>query len=393
MHAASTSKKTVKADFHLPTEIFIRQNIIDQLADILQPYGSRVVLVTTSNDFDIYHETIEKISRQMKTKEIGCIIYDEIPNIPTTEDIDGAVKFIQKTNCNLIVGFGGAESINAAKAMPVLANNHIFCYDIFSNPTLSKPPIPLVTVPAYPIFGLEIAPFFYIDHIQKKAKSIFYHDNIYPLATVVDPSLSIKIEEDRAFKMTIAALAIAAESVISKENNDMINTYALKAIDLIFRNLPVAYSDSHNTSPRRYLSTASVMSGIAFSISSLSVTLAISLALASKTDIKTEDAMSIILPHIMDFNLTSSPGKYVQMAKVMGENVRDITVIEAAIKAVEAIRKLETDMDIPLRLSSYNISKTRFKDIANLSLSYPFINNTPRDLNFNEIETILIAAY
>ena len=103
--------------------------------------------------------------------------------------------------------------------------------------------------------------------------------------------------------------------------------------------------------------------------------------------------MSIILPHIMEFNLTSSPGKYVQMSKVMGEDVREITVIEAAIKAVEAIRKLESDIDIPQRLSNYDIPKSIFKEVADLAITYPFLENTPREVNTNEIETILIAAY
>ena len=81
------------------------------------------------------------------------------------------------------------------------------------------------------------------------------------------------------------------------------------------------------------------------------------------------------------------------MAKVMGENVKDITVIEAAIKAVEAIRKLETDINMPQRLSQYNVSKSDFKEMSTLAMSYPFIENSVRPLNTSEIETVLIAAY
>ena len=81
------------------------------------------------------------------------------------------------------------------------------------------------------------------------------------------------------------------------------------------------------------------------------------------------------------------------MSKVMGEDVKDITVIEAAIKAVEEIRKLETDVDIPQRLSNYDVNKTVFKEVSELAINYPFIANTPRELTTDEIETILIAAF
>lgn len=387
-------RTSIKPEFHLPTEIYIRQDIRNNIADIAKNYGSRVILVTTIPDFDIYHKSIEQIKSKLSNENIGCIIYDELPSSPTTEDIDAAVSFTQKTNCDLIIGFGGAESLNSAKAISLLTKNFIFCNDLFSKSAkLNSAPLPMITIPAYPVFGMEITPIFYLLEIRNLTKKVFFNQSLYPRATVVDPVLSLSIPEEIAMKSCISTLAMATESIISRQNNDIINTYALKAIDLIFRNLSVSYSESGNISPRIALSTASLMSGIAFSTSFLSVTLSIALAISSKSELNVNDAMSILLPHIMDFNLTSSPGKYVQMAKVMGENVKDITVIEAAIKSVEAIRKLESDVDIPMRLSNYNISKTVFKETSELAMTYPFLANAPRELNSNEIETILIASY
>ena len=135
------------------------------------------------------------------------------------------------------------------------------------------------------------------------------------------------------------------------------------------------------------------MSGIAFSGTYLSISLGIALAMASRCTIDVESAMSVIAPHIMEFNLTTAPGKYVQMSKVMGEDVRDVTVIEAAIKSVEAIRKLSADVSVPQRLSNYSIEKNEFKGLASLALTFPFLENAPRPLSRDEIETILIAAY
>jgi alcohol dehydrogenase class IV len=73
--------------------------------------------------------------------------------------------------------------------------------------------------------------------------------------------------------------------------------------------------------------------------------------------------------------------------------VKDITVIEAAIKAVEAIRKLESDISLPQRLSHYGISKSLFEEIARLAVTFPFTGNSPREISRNEVETILVAAY
>lgn len=393
-HGAGEQVTTdIRPDFHLPSQIFIRQDIIKDIGKILPRFGSRAILITTAHDLELYSAAIEMISRQLKDADMGCIVYDEIPSPPNTEEIDTAAAYIKKTNCDLIIGFGGIDSINSAKALSILATNYFFCHDLFASPNITARPMNFITVPGSPMFGFEIAPLLYLQEIHDLTRKIYHHPDLYPEATIVDPLMTLLCPEEKILKSAIATLAIATESVISKKNNEIINTYALKSIDMIFRNVPVSFREPQNSVPRTPLSTASVMAGIAFAVSYLSITLSISLALVSKTDLDIESAMSIILPHIMEFNLTSSPGKYVQMSKVMGEEVREVTVIEAAIKAVEAIRRLESDIDIPQRLSSYDISKTIFREVADLAVSYPFLDNTPREVNTNEIETILIAAY
>ncbi len=391
--AVETLRSDITPEFSLPTEIYINRNLTDNIADIISKFGSRVIIITTSSDFNIYSEEIEQILISLKNSDIGCIVFDQLPSEPNTEDIDSAVSFTKKTNCDIILGFGGVESLNSAKAVSLLTSNYIFCYDLFKKPEIPNKPVKLLTMPAYPVYGQEITPLFFLDEIHNNTKKAYFNKILYPVAAIIDPVLSIKKEEEVITKSTVSTLAIATESVISTNNNDVINTFALKSIDLIFRNLPLVYKEAKNVNSRQFIAIASLLSGITFSIAYLSATLSISLALASKCDLTVESAMSIILPHIMEFNLTSSPGKYVQMSKVMGEDVKEITVIEAAIKAVEAIRKLELDTNIPQKLSNYEISKSMFQDIAKLAVSYPFHENAPRALNVNEIETILIAAY
>lgn len=380
-------------EFHLPTEIYVRQGISRNIPDIVSTYGTRAVIITVASDFEIYNDILSEIYRYFKMRNLGCIIYDEIPANPTTEDIDIAVSFIKKTRADVIIGFGGVDSMNCAKAISLLVSNYIFCYDSFSATEFPNPPARLVTIPAYPAFGFEIAPLYYLKEIHGNTRKVSFNTDLYPSATIVDPELSLQAPEERILKTMISSLAIATESVISTMNNDIVNIYALKSIDLIFRNLPVTYKEPKNPVPRVNLSTASIMSGIAFSVAFLSTSLAIALALSSKTSLEVDLAISLIIPHIMEYNLTTSPGKYVQMSKVMGEDVRDITVIEAAIKAVEAVRKLEIDLDIPQRLSTFEVTQSQIKEIAELAFQYPFINNTPRKLSPSEIETILIAAY
>jgi alcohol dehydrogenase class IV len=379
-------------DFYIPTEIFIKQDIISDAGRIIKKFGTKVLIITTSGDFTKYHPIIETLTKTLNDNNIGAIIYDEIPENPDTEYIDSAVYYSKITKCDVIVGFGGIDSINSAKAVALLMNNHLFCNDLFENPEV-KPPITLITIPTLPIFGFELLPMFYTTEIKEMIKRVYTSIEIYPRAIIIDPKIAANSTEEEVADSTICTLAIAAESVVSKKSNDFVNTYALKSIDIIFKTLSLAYRDPKNINHRSRLSMASIMSGIAFATTELSLCLAISLALSSKFNIPIEKCMGLMLPHIMEYNLTSSSGKYVQMSKVMDEEIRDITVIEAAIKAVEGVRKLEIDVDIPQRLFQFDILKSEFTKVAEIAMSYPFIANAPRLLTKDEIETILIAAY
>ena len=158
-------KGEINPNFYLPTQIYIDQNLTSNIGNIVKKYGSKVVIITTSTDMANFSETIAQISKNIINANLGCIIYDEISDIPDTEYVDSAVYFTKKTNCDIILGFGGVESINVAKAVSILTNNHLFCNDLFMNPEVN-PPVTLITMPVQPIFGFEIVPILYLSEIK-----------------------------------------------------------------------------------------------------------------------------------------------------------------------------------------------------------------------------------
>ena len=120
-------------DFYIPTEIFIKQDIITDIGSLLKTYGSKIILITTYSDYTKFEDVIESINKSAKHHGIGCIIYDEIPDNPDTDYVDSAVYFAKKTNCDTVIGFGGIDSINVAKAVSLLISNYLFCEDLFEH--------------------------------------------------------------------------------------------------------------------------------------------------------------------------------------------------------------------------------------------------------------------
>lgn len=194
-------------------------------------------------------------------------------------------------------------------------------------------------------------------------------------------------------KTGIAILSAAVDSILSKYANEITSSTALRAIELISKNIVPAIREPRNLGPKNSIYAASLLAGIAQSTSSLGLCYALSLAVTTVTSLDIFQAMSILLPHVMEYNLTSSAGKYVMIARALDEDVSNISVIEAAIKAVEGIRKIYLELRIPQRLSEYEVKKIDLPGIATLAATYPFLDCLPRELPKNEIETILVAAF
>jgi alcohol dehydrogenase len=119
---------------------------------------------------------------------------------------------------------------------------------------------------------------------------------------------------------------------------------------------------------------------------------ACAMGLASASDISPQIVASVILPHVMEFNLTAAANKFIQIAMALGEKVADITVIEAAIMAIESIRRLMMDLHIPQRLLEYNIDQNTVGKAAQIGSEYDFLSYAPRPAGRSEMSEIYSAA-
>ncbi|MBU1076516.1 MAG: iron-containing alcohol dehydrogenase, partial [Spirochaetes bacterium] len=190
-----------------------------------------------------------------------------------------------------------------------------------------------------------------------------------------------------------AILSNAIESYISTASNALSDSLSLKAIEMIGNNLKRVFLHKDDTTARTNIMMAGLITGVSLLTSKLGTCEAISLALSSKESIYKNIAHAIMLPHVMEFNLTSMPNKYVQIAKALGEDITNITVVEAAIKAIEGVRKLLFDLKVPQKLSDYKINKENLPIISSVARRYQFMNFTPLPISKEDILNILLTAY
>jgi len=364
-----------------------------KLGSFVKNIGTRVVLIATQRELENAEE-LSIIKTSLEKHSEGVIIYDDIVDRVHYKDLDSTAHFLRISNADCVVAYGSFESVNAGKAAALLATNDLFAEEMMSGKKLlKKRGLPVIVVPTKPLLGNECSPFFSVIDDKDKNRKYFAHEWAFPELIVSDPKIGAGMSSSETAKTGIAILSAAVDSILSKYANEITSSTALRAIELISKNIVPAIREPRNLGPKNSIYAASLLAGIAQSTSSLGLCYALSLSVTTITNLDIFQAMSILLPHVMEYNLTSSAGKYVMIARALDEDVTNISVIEAAIKAVEGIRKIYLELKIPQRLSEYEVKKIDLPGIATLAATYPFLDSLPRELPKNEIETILVAAF
>jgi alcohol dehydrogenase len=380
-------------NYHFPTKIHFETDCAYKVGTFVKNFGNRILLVSTQREMENIEE-LQVIRNSLEKYADGVILYDDIEDRATISDIDTATYFARITNSDCVVAYGSFETLNAAKAISLLAPNAMFAEEaIIQKKQILKNPLPLIVIPTEPVLGNECSPFFTVLDDSDSSRKYISHENLFPSLIITDPKISLHMSSIEIAKTGVAILASAVDSILSKYSNEMTNSSALRAIELVSKNILLATKDPRNITAKSAIFYASLLAGMAQSVSSLGLCYALSLASENLTNLDIFQAMSILLPHVMEYNLTTSAGKYVLIAKALDEDVSNISIIEAAIKAVEGIRKIYLELRIPQRLSEYEVKKMELPGIASLASTFPFLDSLPRELPRNEIETILIAAY
>ena len=109
--------------------------------------------------------------------------------------------------------------------------------------------------------------------------------------------------------------------------------------------------------------------------------------------------MTILLPHVMSYNLCHSAGDYAALLPwLVGMDAAMSTPAEkraeAAITAIEELgRKLNAICGLPLSLSEAGVSKDAFAKVSEFAVNDGALIVNPRAASEDEVMEILNAAY
>ena len=379
--------------FSFPNQICIEWDCIQSLPSHLENYGKRIILVNLKNELSST-KRLQEILDKLKSVSKNVILYDEIVENINNENLNSFSYFIQKVKANTIVSYGSKEGLAFTKIGALLANNKLFAEDLAEATfPLKNLPIDYFCIPTTPIMGEEVSP--YINIFQEEGKLGFHKKvlELFPKIIFIDPALSQDMNKNDIISLSFATLSLGIEALSAKNANSIVINHAMHAIDLIMKNLTIYQQNTKNKIAIQNLYTASIFSGMASANSEQGLAYYLSSLMQNIFGTNPYNSLNIILPHLMEYNLISKADNYVNIAKSMGEDISDLTIIEAAIRTIEIIRKMAIELQLPTRLSELNLSENEILEIVKHSIDTEIVANNPRSINRDNLERILQVAY
>ena len=201
-------------------------------------------------------------------------VFDKILANPVLDNVMDGAACARENGCDFVLGLGGGSSIDAAKAIAMMAPNEGNYWDYIYGGTgggqkMKNKPLPIVAIPTTAGTGTELDAWTIVTNEATNEKMSGGNKNTFPVLAIVDPNFMLSVPPKFTAYQGFDALFHSTESYINKNNNLMRDMLALKAIESVGQNLAAACADGQNVQAREKVAFGSSMSGMVMSVDNL----------------------------------------------------------------------------------------------------------------------------
>ena len=408
--------------FRTPEKVYFKKGCmpvaLDELGTVM--HKKKAFIVT---DTFLYKNGYAKPIEE-KLDEMGIqhtCFYDVAPD-PTLQCAQEGVKQMRSFEPDTIIALGGGSAMDAAKIMWLMyehpeANFEDMAMDfmdirkrVFTFPKMGEKAY-FVAIPTSSGTGSEVTPFAIITDAETGVKWPIADYALLPNMAIVDVDNAMTAPKGLTSASGIDVMTHAIEAYVSIMATDYTDGLAMKAVKMVFDNLPSAYENGANDpKAREEMHNASCMAGMAFANAFLGVNHSMAHKLGAFHHLPHGVANALILTEVMRYNAAEVPTKmgtfsqyqyphalqrYAELGRFAGcTGNTDEEVFENFIARLE---ELKDKIGIKKTIKDYGIDEKYFLDTLDDMCEQAFNDQctgaNPRYPLIKEIKEIYLKCY
>jgi alcohol dehydrogenase class IV len=373
-----------------PPRIAFGDGCAPQCADFLAGLGVKRVLVVTSTPV---LPTIDGILAALDAAGVKVIQAPCIDREPTCGLFEEALTVARAERVDGVLGIGGGSAIDVAKLAAALHDGGQSVPEVFGTGLLRRRALPLVCLPTTAGTGAEVSPNAIVLDEGDKLKKGVVSPHLVPDAAYVDPLLTVSVPPAVTAATGLDALTHCIEAYANKHAHPIVDTWALQGIKLIAGHLARAVRDGNDMAARGALALGSLFGGLCLGPVNTAAVHALAYPLGGKYHIAHGVANSLLLPHVLRFNLPAAPQRYAEIAAALGVAANDSAAIMAE-QGVEFLARLSAECGVPQHLSALGIARGEIRGLAASAMKVTrLLENNLRPLTEADAARIYEAAW
>lgn len=251
--------------FYMPTKVLFGAGQLKNL-HLEQIPGKKALIVTSNGQSTKKYGYLAAVEQELYEAGVEHVLFDEIRPNPTRDNVMDASRKARENGCDFVVALGGGSVMDAGKCIALMMVNDGDLWDYaFSakggHKPFGHPSAPLVAITTSAGTGSEVDMFSVISNDELEEKTGIFDISMFPTISVVDSDLMMSVPPKFTAYQGMDAFFHAAESVINTKEHPMGEMFALKAIELIAANLPVACKDGSDKEARANMALANSLAG------------------------------------------------------------------------------------------------------------------------------------
>ncbi len=340
--------------------------------------GLKKALVVTDADL-VRFQVVKKVTDLLDGAGLPYEIYDGVVANPTVAVVKAGVEAFKAAGADYMIAIGGGSPQDTAKGIGIIINNPEFA-DVVSlegvAPTKNKS-VPVIAVATTAGTAAETTINYVITDEEKRRKFVCVDPHDIPVVAVVDPDMMSSMPAGLTAATGMDALTHAIEGYTTLGAWELADTLNLKAIALIARSLRLAVQN--DPKGREDMALGQYVTGMAFSNVGLGVVHGMAHPLSAFYDTPHGVANAVLLPYVMEFNQEYTGEKFREIARMMGvAGVDDMSQAEYRKAAIDAVRQLSKDVNIPQTLKEIGVKEEDLPALADAAMADVCTGGNPR---------------
>src|SRR5512133_3723697 len=377
--------------FYIPTVSLMGVGCAKETGAQAKALGATKLLIVTDAGLSKMG-VADQIKGYIEAAGLKAVIFDGAEPNPTDTNVHDGVKVYQDNKCDGIVSLGGGSSHDCGKGVGMVIGNGGNIRDFEGVNKSAKPMPPFLAINTTAGTASEMTRFCIITNTDTHVKMALVDWRCTPNVAINDPVLMVGKPAALTAATGMDALTHAVEAYVSIIATPITDACAIKAIELVAKYLSAAVANGENLEARDRMAYAEYLAGMAFNNASLGYVHAMAHQLGGFYNLPHGVCNAILLPSVCEFNAIAAAERLGDVAVALGERIDGLAPIDAAAKAIAAIRKLSKSIGIPAGLKELGVKEADLPTMAENAKKDACQLTNPRTATLQQVVEIFKAA-